>query len=175
MTGPVTVVVGADGSEASGAALAWSAGLVGALGGQVVAVHALGLLSHLPPGGEGPPEAQAAGTGGSEAPRAGGVAPEGRGPAARGPDHRAQAEASLHRWCAPLQAAGVVHRCVVADGNPVIALLHVARDVGADLIVVGRRGSGGFPGLLLGSTSHELTAHAHTPVVVVPGPATAAP
>jgi nucleotide-binding universal stress UspA family protein len=58
----------------------------------------------------------------------------------------------------------------VSDGSPVLALLQAATDAAADLIVVGRRGSGGFPGLLLGSTSHELTAHAHLPVVVVPGP-----
>ena len=153
MIRPTTIVVGVDGSEASTSALRWSADLVGALGGEVVAVHALGLLSHFH---QGP---AAVDDGGAPTPR---TVPE---------SPRAQAEAQLHGWCAPLAEAGVEHRCVVVDGNPVIALLQAAVDARADLIVVGRRGSGGFPGLQLGSTSHELTAHARLPVVVVPGDA----
>jgi len=83
---------------------------------------------------------------------------------------RAHAEAALQPWCAPLRDAGVAFRSMVVDGNPVLALLQVAADVGADMVVVGKRGSGGFPGLQLGSTSQELVAHASLPVVVVPDP-----
>ncbi len=51
-------------------------------------------------------------------------------------------------------------------GMPAEELLRAAE--GADMIVVGSRGAGGFKRLLLGSVSTQVTHHAHCPVVVIP-------
>lgn len=56
-------------------------------------------------------------------------------------------------------------RRVISTGPPVAALLENAAE--AQLLVVGSRGRGGFPGLLLGSTSQALIYHATCPVLVV--------
>lgn len=55
---------------------------------------------------------------------------------------------------------------VLLHDSPAHALLDRAE--GADLLVVGRRGHGGFLGLLLGSVSQQIVWHAPCPVVVVP-------
>lgn len=51
-------------------------------------------------------------------------------------------------------------------GEPADQLLSAAE--GADMLVVGSRGAGGFAKLRLGSVSSHLTHRAHCPVVVVP-------
>jgi nucleotide-binding universal stress UspA family protein len=58
-------------------------------------------------------------------------------------------------------------RPVVVEGNPAQALLDMAK--GADLLVVGSRGHGGFTGALLGSVSQHVVHHSPCPVVVVRG------
>lgn len=54
---------------------------------------------------------------------------------------------------------------VVAQGQPTKVLLDEGAD--AEMIVVGSRGHGGFTGLLLGSVSSSVAAHAKCPVLVV--------
>ncbi|MEO5314446.1 universal stress protein [Pseudarthrobacter sp. CC12] len=54
--------------------------------------------------------------------------------------------------------------------HPREALIDASRE--ADMVVVGRRGHGGFGGLLLGSVSSAIVAHAHCPVLVVHTPET---
>jgi nucleotide-binding universal stress UspA family protein len=61
--------------------------------------------------------------------------------------------------------AAPIERTFLA-GHPASKLVDAA--AGADLLVVGTRGHGGFAGLLLGSTSQQVSQHAPCPVVIVP-------
>ena len=58
----------------------------------------------------------------------------------------------------------VVHQ-LVQRGHPAAVLIEQAK--GADLLVVGSHGRGGFIGALLGSVSQHSVHHATCPVVVV--------
>ncbi len=55
----------------------------------------------------------------------------------------------------------------VLEGPPAEAILTVAETRGNDLIIVGTRGRGRLSGLLLGSVSQKIVAHAHCPVLLV--------
>ncbi|MBF9068472.1 universal stress protein [Streptacidiphilus fuscans] len=56
----------------------------------------------------------------------------------------------------------------VVAGDPVALLLRASQ--GQHTLVLGTRGNGGFPRLLLGSVASALTFHALCPVLLVPGP-----
>lgn len=138
MSVPRRILVGVDGSACAQRALQWTVALAEALGADVVAVHALGLLTHLP------------------------------GPAVPSAGHHDDVQRAFEQWCEPLRSSPVAHRCLLVEGNPVIALLTAGDEHDADLLVVGSRGTGGFPGLQLGSSSLQLVQHSSRPVVVVP-------
>jgi nucleotide-binding universal stress UspA family protein len=73
----------------------------------------------------------------------------------------------LDRMIGGADTAGVpaVERIIVCDAAA-RALLDMAK--GADLLIVGSRGLGGFTGLLLGSVSQQVVHHAPCPVAVIP-------
>lgn len=65
---------------------------------------------------------------------------------------------------------GTEMRPQLLEGHAAKVLVQVAE--GADLLVVGSRGRGGFAGLLLGSVSRACAHHGTCPVVIVPPPRT---
>jgi nucleotide-binding universal stress UspA family protein len=71
-------------------------------------------------------------------------------------------------WTAPLDALGSRGHRRIEDGDPVTVLRHVADEANVDLIVVGTRGLGDHPGLVLGSTSHQMAEDSRCPVLIVP-------
>ena len=63
---------------------------------------------------------------------------------------------------------GIADVEVIAEiGDPASIIVSVARIRGADLIVLGRRGAGGLPGLLQGSVSQKVIQLADAPCLVV--------
>lgn len=58
----------------------------------------------------------------------------------------------------------------VGRGSAAGVLVHRAASLRADVVVVGARGLGGFDRLLLGSTSRQCLEHAACPVVIVRAP-----
>jgi nucleotide-binding universal stress UspA family protein len=138
------IVVGVDGSEHSGRAVAWCAQHAGAFDAEVIAVHAIELPVYPTEIGFCPAPTYT-------------------------PEDRAQLAKVLEEsWCATLRSAGVPFRTEVLEGYPERIIEEVAARADADLVVVGRRGRGGFAELLLGSTSHQLTHHLQRPLLIVP-------
>lgn len=62
-------------------------------------------------------------------------------------------------------APGIVTIGTTHEGSPAAVL--IAGSEGADLLVVGSRGLGGFRGLLLGSVGLKCASHAMCPTVIV--------
>jgi nucleotide-binding universal stress UspA family protein len=143
-TGP-RIVAGIDGSPSSISALRWAIRQAGLTGATVDAMIAW----HYP--------ASAGGYG---------WAPTGTGTAF---DFKENAEKVLADAISTACDLGssVPVRARVVEGNAAQVLLDASD--GADLLVVGSRGHGGFTEALLGSVSQHCVHHAHCPVVVIRG------
>jgi nucleotide-binding universal stress UspA family protein len=132
------IVVGIDGSEHSNRALAWAATEAKLRGSTLVLVHAW----HFPPAMPDPLD--------------GGFAHI---------DFEGAAKEVIDEAKSTLDPDLLVET-EIANESAGRALI-TASD-GADLVVVGARGLGGFKGLLLGSVSQQVAHHAHGPIVIVP-------
>ena len=136
------IVVGVDGSEAGQDALRWAVAEAQSRGAHLQIVHAW----QLPYVGPTPFAGMAIDLDDLEA-------------SARAELEQAVADIDLTGLAAPAEM-------VLVNRAPAVALVEAAK--GADLLVVGTRGRGGFAGLLLGSVSQQLTHHAPCPIVIVP-------
>jgi nucleotide-binding universal stress UspA family protein len=85
---------------------------------------------------------------------------------------RRSAEEALEEWIAAIAVADAYGEVEVTqsavEGPPGPVLLE--KSEGAELLVVGSRGLGGFKELLLGSVSHQCAQHASCPVVIIRHP-----
>ena len=140
-----TIVVGVDGSDSAQEALQFAVQEARLRGAGVRAVMGVYLLTMA----------------------YGGMSGWGPGGAGLDPTElEERARAALDRAVDALgDPAGVEVERVVDFGQPAQVLINEAR--GADLLVVGSRGHGGFAGLILGSVSHQCAMHASCPVVIV--------
>ena len=137
-----TILVGVDGSRGSRKALTWAAAEAAEHGADLVVVHVWERT--LPPAGGNPSV----------------------------PDHPASDTSEN----AANQLVQIIKQ-ELGEDPPVVAQPRVKRgrvaevlieeSAGADLLVVGTRGHGGFAGLVLGSVSQHVAAYAQCPVTVV--------
>jgi nucleotide-binding universal stress UspA family protein len=133
-----TIVLGYDGSEGAEKALATAAALATATGDEVVAAFG---YAQFAPGGENR-------------------------------DHELAvakiAEERLATALGALSAAGVTATTRLIHNNPADALMDLAGEVDARMIVIGSAAQHPLIGALLGSTAYKLVNRSETPVLVVP-------
>jgi hypothetical protein len=87
--------------------------------------------------------------------------------ASHGPERRAEAQAAVGRVVGFMQSEGANAEGRVIEGEPANAIVGVARERGADLIVTGSHGRTGLDRVLLGSTSERILNETPCAVLVV--------
>jgi nucleotide-binding universal stress UspA family protein len=133
------VVVGVDGSDSSQRALAWAWEQARATGSEVVAITTWDYPTSFGVIGRWPSEVHF------------------------DEDARQVLDESVEKAIGPDQSSSVTK--LVFRGRPALVLEDASRD--AALLVVGSRGHGEVAGVMLGSVSQFLAAHAHCPLVIV--------
>ena len=136
------IVVGIDGSDESKRALHWALNEARLREAKLVAVHSWTYQFTAGPG------------------YLPGADPEVRASIQK------EAEQVIDDALAEFATGGVEIERSAPEGQPSAMLVEAAE--GAELLVVGSRGRGGFSGLLLGSVSQQCAHHAPCPVVIVP-------
>lgn len=132
------IVIGVDGSKPATAAIEWTSGAASSLGGEAIAVAV----------GEPPIEWT---------------------PSRDDGNRRRDALRDLQTWTEPLAKAEVPTELVVVEHlHPADGLLGVASGRGADLLVLGTRGAGGFTGLRFGGVAMKVLHRCSLPLVLVP-------
>ncbi|MGB3953296.1 MAG: universal stress protein, partial [Solirubrobacterales bacterium] len=82
-------------------------------------------------------------------------------------NEREDVDSMLSQISAPLLERGVEVRTAARQGNPADAILDVAEEEHADLIVVGNKGMAGARRFLLGSVPNKISHHAPCSVLIV--------
>ena len=80
---------------------------------------------------------------------------------------RAEVDATLHHAVERAGAAGVPANEHAREGDAADAILDVAEELGADLIVVGNKGMTGAKRFLLGSVPNKVSHHAPCAVMII--------
>ncbi|HEY4897156.1 MAG TPA: universal stress protein [Solirubrobacteraceae bacterium] len=80
---------------------------------------------------------------------------------------REDVDATLEAGAAVAREAGVAVDLYARQGDPADAILDVAEEQGADLIVVGNRGMTGAKRFLLGSVPNKVSHHAPCSVLII--------
>lgn len=80
---------------------------------------------------------------------------------------REDVDATLEAAAEQIRAAGAEARTYARQGDPADAILDVAEELGADLIIVGNKGMTGAKRFLLGSVPNKVSHHAPCSVLII--------
>jgi nucleotide-binding universal stress UspA family protein len=141
-----SIVVGTDGSETAGEAVRQATELAKAVGAQIHLVSAF-----EPVGNQRLREERQ-------------QVPEDMSWAV---NQREDVDATLREAAEQIQEAGVQVETNARQGDPADAILDVAEEKNADLIVVGNKGMSGAKRFLLGSVPNKVSHHAPCSVMII--------